>query len=234
MAAAGARAVVIGGGFVGVSCALHLQRQGFAVTIMESGPNVGGRHSASNGNAGTFAAYANVPVQRPGLWREAPGMIMSNRGALRLALHPHLLRMIPWGIGALASCAPSEVRHTALALGTLLRRAEDGYRGAWDHAGVDVDGPMGRYAPTAASSGDAFAARHGYVLLQKDVHSPGSAATAALRREGLGEGLRMEALDASGVLQLVRGVPGAVRVDVPKSIHGASFIARWVSTFTPR
>ena len=67
---------------------------------------------------------------------------------------------------------------------------------------MDVDGPMGAYAPTAAATGDTFAARHGYLLLQKDVHAPASVATAALRREGLGEDLRMEALDASGVLQL--------------------------------
>jgi hypothetical protein len=92
-----------------------------------------------------------------------------------------------WGIGALQACHPSEVHHTALALGTLLRRAEEGYRGAWEQAGVDVDGPMGAYSPTPASAGDAFAARHGYILLQKDVHSLGSAATAALRREGVGE-----------------------------------------------
>jgi len=40
---------------VGVSCALHLQRAGFHVTLLEAGPSVAGRHAASNGNAGTFA-----------------------------------------------------------------------------------------------------------------------------------------------------------------------------------
>jgi hypothetical protein len=96
------RAVVVGGGFVGVSCALHLQRVGFRVTLMEAGPSVGGRHAASNGNAGTFARYANVPVQRPGLWRDAPGMILNPRGALRLALNPHLLKMVPWWVESIA------------------------------------------------------------------------------------------------------------------------------------
>ena len=65
-------AVVVGGGFVGLSSALHLQRVGFRVTLMEAGERVGGRQSASNGNAGTFAQYACIPVQRPGLWAEAP------------------------------------------------------------------------------------------------------------------------------------------------------------------
>ena len=204
-AAVKSRAVVVGGGFVGVACALHLQRAGFRhVTLMDAGPTVGGRHAASNGNAGTFAAYANIPVQRPGLWREAPGMILSPTGALRLAPDPrHLIRMVPWGLGALASCAPAEVRKTALALGTLLRRAEDGYRGAWEHAGVDVDGPMGAHAPTPDAADDPFAARRGYVLLQRDVRSAAAAAVAALRREGLGgDALAMEAIDQAGVLEL--------------------------------
>ena len=204
-AAVKARAVVVGGGFVGVACALHLQRAGFRhVTLMDAGPTVGGRHAASNGNAGTFAAYANIPVQRPGLWREAPGMILSPTGALRLAPDlRHLVRMVPWGLGALASCAPAEVRKTALALGTLLRRAEDGYRGAWEHAGVDVDGPMGAHAPTPDAADEPFAARRGYVLLQRDVRSAAAAAVAALRREGLGgDALAMEAIDQAGVLEL--------------------------------
>lgn len=201
-AAVRSRAVVVGGGFVGLATALHLQRAGRHVTLLEAGPDVGGRHSASNGNAGTFAFYANVPVQRPGLWKEAPGMILSRTGALRLVPDPHLLRMAPWAAGALASCAPAEVRKTSLALGALLRLAEDGYQDAWAHAGVDVDAPMGAYAPTPASRADAFAARTGYILLQRDVASPGAAAAAALRREGLGPGLKMEALDGSGVREL--------------------------------
>jgi D-amino-acid dehydrogenase len=201
-AAVRSRAVVVGGGFVGLATALHLQRAGKHVTLLEAGPDVGGRHSASNGNAGTFAFYANVPVQRPGLWKEAPGMIMSRKGALRLVPDPHLLRMVPWAAGALASCSPAEVRKTSLALGTLLRLAEDGYRDAWSYAGVDVDAPMGVYAPTPESRADAFAARKGYILLQRDVTSASSAAAAALRREGLGPGLKMEALDGVGVREL--------------------------------
>ena len=94
------------------------------------------------------------------------------------------------------------MRKTSLALGALLRLAEDGYQDAWAHAGVDVDAPMGAYAPTPASRADAFAARTGYILLQRDVASPGAAANAALRREGLGPGLKMEALDGSGVREL--------------------------------
>ena len=140
---------------------------------MEAGERVGGRQSASNGNAGTFAQYACIPVQRPGLWAEAPGMIVDPRGALRIAPSPHLVRMMPWALGFLAASEPDRVRKTAFALGSILRLAEDGYKGAWEHAGIDVDGPMGKYAPNDATRSHAFAARNGYILLQKDVHARG-------------------------------------------------------------
>jgi hypothetical protein len=54
----------------------------------------------------------------------------------------------------------------------------------------------GTYAPTAASRELPFAARHGYLLLQKDVHAAASRATAALRREGLGHGRTLLHLSA--------------------------------------
>jgi hypothetical protein len=96
------------------------------------------------------------------------------------------------------------VRDTAYALGSILRLAEDGYKGAWDHAGIDIDGPMGKYAPNDATRSDAFAARNGYILLQKDVHSRGARETAELRLAASGgpAHLNMEAIDASGVLEL--------------------------------
>ena len=197
-------AVVVGGGFVGLSSALHLQRVGFRVTLMEAGERVGGRQSASNGNAGTFAQYACIPVQRPGLWAEAPGMIVNPRGALRIAPSPHLVKMMPWALGFLAASEPDRVRKTAFALGSILALAEDGYKGAWEHAGIDVDGPMGEYAPNDATRSHAFAARNGYILLQNDVRSRGARETATLRLDASGgpERLRMEAIDASGVLEL--------------------------------
>ena len=54
--AAAKSAVVIGGGFVGLSCALHLQRIGRRVVLVDRG-SVGGAQSASYGNAGTMACY---------------------------------------------------------------------------------------------------------------------------------------------------------------------------------
>ena len=196
------QAAVVGGGFVGISCALHLQRVGFDVTVFEAGDAVAGTHAASNGNAGTFAAYANTPMAKPGIWKDLPKMLMNPDGAFKLAPTSHLLRMLPWGLGVLDASRELEWRKNALALGTLLRDAQEGYDIAWAHAGVDVDAAMGAHAPTTASRGDAFASRNGYLILHKDATSSGVAATARLRRDGLGPSLRMETLDQSAIKEL--------------------------------
>ena len=60
-------------------------------------------------------------------------MIVNPRGALRIAPSPHLVKMMPWALGFLAASEPDRVRKTAFALGSILRLAEDGYKGAWEH-----------------------------------------------------------------------------------------------------
>ena len=54
-----ANIAVIGAGFVGLSTAWHLMREGHAVTLYDP---VGAAGGASFGNAGTFATYACIPV----------------------------------------------------------------------------------------------------------------------------------------------------------------------------
>ena len=60
---------------------------------------------------------------------------------------------------------------------------------------------MGAYAPTPASRADALAARTGYILLQRDVASPGAAAAVAFGGRAWAPALKMEALDGSGCAQ---------------------------------
>ena len=118
---------------------------------------------------------------------------------------PHLVSIgLPWAALFAWHCRPSAVEHTADALGALLARAEAGYEPVWKQAGIDVDGPMGEHA-----SGDEFArsrpyaVRNGYLLLQRtEEMMRASEAGAALRRRGLGDGLKMEALTADEVLAL--------------------------------
>ena len=81
MAAPARRSVVVGGGFVGLASALHLQRIGRRVTLVDRAP-VGSAAAASYGNAGTMAAYANVPVNSPTLLPKLPGLLLDESSPL--------------------------------------------------------------------------------------------------------------------------------------------------------
>ena len=196
--------LVIGGGFVGLSTALHLQRLGRRVLLLDRHAISSATAAASYGNAGTMAVYANVPVNSPSVLRNLPGMLLDSDGPLSVKPTLHLPSMLPWAALFALHCRRSAVEHTADALGALLQRAESGYEPVFEQAGVDIDAPMGVHA----SGGDdaarqPFAVREGYLLLQRtEAAMQASAAGAALRRRGLGDGLRMHALSSDEVLEL--------------------------------
>ncbi|QIE42275.1 FAD-dependent oxidoreductase [Rhodobacteraceae bacterium SC52] len=86
------RIVVVGAGIVGVSAALWLQRDGFDVTLLDrEGPAAG----TSYGNGGVLASGSIVPVTVPGLWKKAPGMLLSPDQPLFLGWR-YLPRLVPF------------------------------------------------------------------------------------------------------------------------------------------
>ena len=139
------KSVVVGGGFVGLASALHLQRIGRQVTLLDRSP-IGGTAAASYGNAGTMAAYANVPVNSPSLLRNLPSMLIDKHSPLSIKPCAHLASMLPWASLFAWNCRTAAVEHTAAALGTLLSKSESGYEAVWAQAGVDIDAPMGAHA----------------------------------------------------------------------------------------
>ncbi|MEL6977692.1 MAG: FAD-binding oxidoreductase [Pseudomonadota bacterium] len=87
--------IVIGGGVIGLSCALALTERGFHVTLLE---REGVAAGASAGNAGAFALTAVIPLARPGVMRRAPYWLIDPAGPLSIppsyapALAPWLWR----------------------------------------------------------------------------------------------------------------------------------------------
>ena len=116
------KSVVIGGGFVGLSSAIHLQRIGREVTLVDRAA-AGSAAAASYGNAGTMAAYACVPVNSPSLFRKLPGMLMDEGSPLSIKPTPYLASMIPWAALFAWNCRPAAVERTAAGLGALLGRS---------------------------------------------------------------------------------------------------------------
>ena len=110
-----AAVTVVGAGIVGVSSALWLQRAGFKVTLIDSGP-VG--EGASFGNAGNISPGAVVPYLIPGILREAPGWLLNPEGPL--AVRPgYFLKVLPWLMTAVKSAQEEAALRTSRAMHAL-------------------------------------------------------------------------------------------------------------------
>ena len=86
--------VVVGGGVVGISCALYIQRQGLEVTLVDR-EEPGHDGGASFGNAGSLSWTSCTPVAVPGLLAKVPGWLLRSDGPLTIRWR-HLPTLAPW------------------------------------------------------------------------------------------------------------------------------------------
>ena len=113
---------VIGAGMVGACCALHLQNEGFAVTLLDRGaPGEG----ASCGNLGGFGIASCPPAAMPGVLKKVPGMLFDSEAPLKLRWG-HAARALPWFLRFVANARRSRVEAIAAARQSLLDRAHEG------------------------------------------------------------------------------------------------------------
>jgi D-amino-acid dehydrogenase len=115
---------IIGGGIIGICCALYLQEKGFRVEIIDrAGSN---DQRASYGNAGNLSPWSCVPESVPGLWKSVPGWLIDPLGpmAVRAA---HLPVVAPWLMRFLAAGGIARVERQADALRSLYAPVVDLY-----------------------------------------------------------------------------------------------------------
>ncbi|MGO1119085.1 NAD(P)/FAD-dependent oxidoreductase [Rhodovibrionaceae bacterium A322] len=149
-------ALVIGAGMIGVSTALHLQRRGLRVALVDRlEPGEG----ASFGNGAILAASSVVPVTTPGLLKRAPGMLLDKDGALFLRWS-YLPKMLPWLKDYLSNCDPARVSHIARHLYPLIGDSLDEHRalsnGSKASKWVQPSRYLFIYRNRAAFDGDAY------------------------------------------------------------------------------
>ncbi|MDH3857224.1 MAG: FAD-binding oxidoreductase [Gammaproteobacteria bacterium] len=122
----------IGAVIVGCSCALWLQKKGFAVTLIDpEDPGSG----TSSGNACTIAEYGCIPVNSPDLFRRLPSLLFSSDSPL--SLNPgYVLSHPAWMIEFLLNCRKHKVERIIRVLGKLLARVYDGLDPLLDMAGA--------------------------------------------------------------------------------------------------
>jgi D-amino-acid dehydrogenase len=124
--------LIAGAGFVGLSTALYLQREGARVTLLDpNGPGEG----ASKGNAAVLAVDSVLPVAMPGVLKDVPGMLMDPLGPLAIRWS-YLPRIAPWLMRFLAASRRGRVEEIAAGLRPLLASAIEAYLPLADEAGA--------------------------------------------------------------------------------------------------
>lgn len=125
--------IIIGAGIVGVAAAMHLQRDGRDVVIIDmQDPGEG----ASFGNAGCLNPSSVVPVGMPGVIKQVPGWLTDPLGPL--AIRPtYLPKLVPWLWQLWKASSPERVREIASALRPLLADPVERHRELAREAGVE-------------------------------------------------------------------------------------------------
>ncbi|MGF6546689.1 NAD(P)/FAD-dependent oxidoreductase [Paraburkholderia youngii] len=113
--ASGKSAVVIGGGIVGVCCALYLQRAGCAVTLID--PEAPG-NSTAKWSCGQMAVSEVIPLSKPGVLMKVPGWLFDRKGPL--SLRPSALPgIVPWFVRFLMCARHAKIVEIAQSMATL-------------------------------------------------------------------------------------------------------------------
>lgn len=115
--------VVIGGGIVGICCALSLQKERLDVTLVE--PAMSG-DSTAKWSCGQIAVSEIIPQSKPGIIKKVPGWLLDQKGPL--ALRPSALPgLLPWMLRFITHARRSRIDTIAHELATLTRRAFQDY-----------------------------------------------------------------------------------------------------------
>lgn len=128
------KAIVIGGGIVGSAIALKLQREGLAVTLVDSPPADG--KCASWGNAGHIAVEQVSPLASMDTVLSAPKRLLSRHGALSLPING-ISAWLPFSLRLLKAAQPSAFLNAKSALTTILADAIP----AWQRFAQDLNAP---------------------------------------------------------------------------------------------
>lgn len=117
------RSVVVGGGIVGVCCALYLQKEGHQVWLID--PAAPG-DSTAKWSCGQIAVSEIIPLSKPGILKRIPGWLLDQQGPL--ALRPSALpAMLPWFLRFVANARHNRMDAIAKSMATLTHEAYHDY-----------------------------------------------------------------------------------------------------------
>ena len=151
----GSDVVVIGGGIVGVSTALQLQRTGRSVTVLERGTP---GDEASGHNGGMFSDDC-LPTQMPDTITGLPHLLRDPESPLVLRFR-YVPMLAPWLLRFALNSRPSRARKISADLYSLMSRGFDAYRplmqGTAAESLVHTSGNLYAYRTRKALNLDSF------------------------------------------------------------------------------
>ena len=124
---------VIGGGIVGVSNALALQKAGHQVTLIDRGTP--GRET-SYGNTGVLSESSVAVLNSPGLLKSLPKLLFGRSNSVRFS-PGFVIRRLGWMVGFLSYCTARRWRAAGHALRALQLVSLDQHKAWIAEAGVD-------------------------------------------------------------------------------------------------
>ena len=109
--------LILGGGVIGLACALHLLREGRSVTVLEQG-TAGG--ATSHGNCGTITPSHAMPLAMPGIITQALRWMTQADAPLRIA--PRLdFALLAWMMNFARLCNWADFKRLTAAKAPLLK-----------------------------------------------------------------------------------------------------------------
>lgn len=173
---------IIGAGIVGLATALTLQQDGHRVTLIDRlEPGAG----TSFGNAGVISVSGITPVAYPGIWRDAPKMLLDPDSVLRMRW-AYLPRALPWLLRFLAASTPARVEEISRDMTPLVTRAFDAHDKLMRRHGIE-----------------GVVKRVGWLKVYPAEKAAGTKGDVALIRK---YGLKVDELDADELRQLEPGI----------------------------
>jgi D-amino-acid dehydrogenase len=114
--------LVLGGGVIGLACALYLLRAGRSVTVLEQGTAAA---ACSHGNCGTITPSHTMPLAMPGMISQALRWLFKADAPFRVA--PRLdFALLEWLLQFAHRCTWADFKRITAAKAPLLRLAREG------------------------------------------------------------------------------------------------------------
>lgn len=195
--------IVIGGGVIGLSSALALQKAGHKVLVLDRCADV---RKASEMNAGAFAFTDIVPLATPGIMRRAPKWLLDPLGPLSIP-PAYAFKIAPWMLRFWRASWPDRYQASLAAQAALMQLSQ----AALERQAGDI-------------GGTGLFQREGQLQLYEGVREFEASLSGWELRKA--HGIRFELLESPGAIAAIQ--PG---LD-PRFTH-AAYTPDWMNTVDP-